>query len=89
MKAVDDKVKRGAKAKSLLGDPILKQALEDMREACCHNIETSHHESGKEREDLYYMMRCISKFKEILEMYIDEGKEAEGIKTLNIKQLKR
>lgn len=82
-----DKKKRAQKAKLLLEDEVLLAALAEMKEACYYNIETSKHDAINEREDLYYMMRCITKFKEILKRFINEGKTADVAP--QIKQLKR
>lgn len=82
-----DKEKRAHKAKLLLEDEMVNEALNEMKGACYHNIVTSHPDNVNEREDLYYMSRCIEKFKEILIRFVNEGKKANIAP--NIKQLKR
>lgn len=60
-------------AKALLNSPILQEALSAMKETCFYNIETSAHDQAAEREDLYYMLRCISAFEKQLKQYIQDG----------------
>ncbi len=69
-------IKVGKEAKQRLEDPLFKAVLKEMRDACYYNIEHSNYRSKDEREDLYHMMRCISKFEEILIKMMEDGKLA-------------
>ena len=87
----DEKAKRKAEhAERLLKDPLLQEALEELKETCFYNIETSSHTAIEEREDLYYMLRCIKAFESRLKTYIKTG--TVSMHNMNIKkvsQLKR
>lgn len=84
----DEKKQRKAQdAKRLLNDPILKEALRELKDTCFYNIETSSHEMSSEREDLYYMLRCISAFEKKLKHYIQEG--TVSLHNLNVKRIVR
>lgn len=81
---------RGKEAKQRLEDPVFKEALRQMRDACYYNIEHSSYGSADEREDLYRMMRCISKFEEILVKMIQDGEFEDNSKnTSKIRKLIR
>ena len=83
----EKKARKADDAKRLLNDPILKEALRDLKDTCFYNIESSTHEQAQEREDLYYMLRCISAFERQLTKYIQEG--TVSLHNLNIKKLVR
>jgi len=73
MKPEEKKKRKGEDAKRLLNDPVLKEALSTLRNTCFNNIESSSHDQQGQREDLYYMLRCISAFERQLKQYIQEG----------------
>lgn len=81
----DEKVRKADHAKRLLEDKELKGAINKMRQTCYSNIETSNHGQKDEREDLYYMLRCISAFERALEATIRDGKTE--MLNLNVKRL--
>lgn len=84
----DNKVTRRAEhAERLLKDQVLQEAIQGMRDTCYHNIETSNHSQADEREDLYYMLRCIRAFEEKLKTFVRAGKVE--VNNMNIKQLMR
>lgn len=87
MKPEEKKQRKAEHAKRLLNDPVLKEALSTLKETCFHNIETSSHDQSDQREDLYYMLRCISAFERQLKNYISEG--TVSVHNLNIKKLVR
>lgn len=70
----EKKLRRTEEAKGIYNHPIFKEALENLRKTCFHNIETSSHDQGEQREDLYYMLRCISAFEREIKKIMDEGK---------------
>jgi len=83
----EKKQRKADDAKRLLNDPIIREALSTLKETCFYNIETSAHNQEAEREDLYYMLRCISAFEKQLKQYIQEG--TVSLHNLNIKKLVR
>jgi hypothetical protein len=83
----EKKSRKAEDTKRLLNDPIIRDAISAMRETCFYNIETSNHGQEQEREDLYYMLRCISVFEKQLKQYIQDGTVT--LHNLNIKQLIR
>ena len=87
MNPEEKKQRKAENAKRLLNDPLLQEALSSLKETCFYNIETSTHDQKAEREDLYYMLRCITAFERKLKTYIDEG--TVSVHNMNIKQLIR
>ena len=83
----EKKVRKSEDAKRLLNDPILREALAEMRNACFHNIETSLHDEQEQREDLYYMLRCVTAFERQVKKIIQEGQAS--LNNLNIRKLVR
>ena len=83
----EKKIRKADEAKMLLNNPLLQEALSSLKETCFFNIETSSHDQADEREDLYYMLRCIKMFERKLKQYINDGTAT--INNLNIKRLKR
>lgn len=69
----EKKTRRADDAKMLLNHPLMGEALSKLKETCFYNIETSSHDQSDEREDLYYMLRCITAFEKQLKQYIQEG----------------
>lgn len=85
MNPEEKKARKAEDAKRLLNDPILKEALSTLKETCFYNIETSHHDQVDQREDLYYMLRCITAFERQIKQYIQDGTVT--VHNLNIKKL--
>lgn len=83
----EKKIRKAEDAKRLLNDRVLKEALENLRTTCFHNIETSSHDQAGQREDLYYMLRCISAFERELKRFISDGQVK--LHNLEIKQIVR
>jgi hypothetical protein len=79
--------RRANDAKMLLNHPLMREALSEMKETCFYNIETSRHDQEQEREDLYYMLRCISAFEAKFKQYIKDGTVT--LHNLNIKKIVR
>lgn len=67
------------RARQLLKDPMLREALDDMRETVYHNIRTSHYSKTDEREDLYKMLKAIDAFESEFLKRIDKGKKAKSL----------
>lgn len=67
------------RARQLLKDPMVNEALTGMRETVFHNIRTSHHSKVDEREDLYKMLRAIDAFENEFKKRIDKGKKARSL----------
>lgn len=83
----EKKARKADDAKMLLNNPLLKEALRELKDTCFYNIETSSHDQSVEREDLYYMLRCIKAFEAKLKQYIDQGTVT--VHNLNIKRMIR
>lgn len=69
----------GERAKQVLNDPMVQDAINGMREAVFHNIRTSHHSKSEEREDLYKMLRAIDEFEKQFTQKINGGKKAKTL----------
>jgi hypothetical protein len=83
----EKKQRKAEDSKRLLNDPILREALRTLKDTCFYNIETSNHSQTEEREDLYYMLRCITAFESQLKKFIQEG--TVSVHNLNIKKIVR
>lgn len=70
---------RGERAKQLLKDPMINEALTNMRETVYHNIRTSHYSKADEREDLYKMLRAIDAFENEFTRIIRGGEKAKSL----------
>ena len=79
---------RAEKAKATLDNTYIKDAINEIREACYKNISNSSHDQAELREDLYYMLRAVTAFERVLKHHINEGK-AEDLNNLNIKRIMR
>jgi hypothetical protein len=60
-------------AERIINDPAYKKAISLIRDACYINIETSTFDQKEEREDLYYMLRCIGVFENAFKKIIRDG----------------
>lgn len=83
----EKKARKADDAKMLLNNALLNEALSTLKETCFYNIETSAHDQTEQREDLYYMLRCISAFERQLKQYIKDG--TVSVHNLNIKHIIR
>jgi adenylosuccinate synthase len=83
----EKKARKADDAKMLLNNPLLQETLSTLKETCFYNIETSSHDQQEEREDLYYMLRCITAFERQLKQYIQDG--TVQVHNLNIKKILR
>lgn len=72
-------IQQGERARQLLKDPMIADALSSMREAVYHNIRTSHYSKVDEREDLYKMLRAIDAFEEQFRLKIRGGEKAKSL----------
>ena len=79
---------RAEKAKATLENDFIKDAIQEIREACYKNISLSAHDQGDLREDLYYMLRAVTAFERVLHHHIRDGK-VEDLNELNIKRMMR
>lgn len=73
-KTNEERLKRAAQAKIALDNPVIKDVIGEMRDICYYNITSSKRSQQEEREDLYYMLRTIEKFENILKQYVDDEK---------------
>lgn len=76
---------RAEHARQILKNPLVVQALHDMREGVFHNIRTSHFKDTAEREDLYKMICAIDSFERIFKRHIESGTVAQS----RLEELKR
>lgn len=77
-KETKERIKRGAKAKQLLNDPMIQEFLEELRNDLFHNIRTSHFKDVDEREELYKMLRIADRFEQMFILHINTGKLAQS-----------
>jgi predicted ester cyclase len=70
-------LRRGERARQLLKDPLISEALTNLKNTVYHNIETSHYSKIEEREDLYKMLQAINGFEKQFKNMIRNGKQAE------------
>lgn len=70
---------KGEKAERLRNDPMLKDIIQDMRQTCYHNIETSHFSKQDEREELYRMLKVIDKFEQELTKIVRKGVKSNNL----------
>lgn len=68
--------RRGERARQLLKDPLISEALNSMRENVFTNIRTSHYKDIDDREDLYKMLKVIDQFEGQFNKLIRDGKVA-------------
>lgn len=67
---------KGERARQLIGDPMIREALDAMREDVITCIETSKFRDVDEREECYRMLRTIASFERQFKRFIDGGKVA-------------
>lgn len=73
-----EKVNRSLKAEMLLKDPLIKEALDALKDTVFKNIESSHYSKVDEREDLYKMLRAINGFESQFKKMIRDGELAKS-----------
>lgn len=67
---------RAERAERIMSDPLVKGALENMRDTLYHNIETSIWRARGEREEAYRMLKLIKRFEADFEAHMRDGKVA-------------
>ena len=75
-KQKDDAKLKGDKASQLLRDPLLSEAIDEIRSSLYSKIENSSFKQRDEREDCYFMLRAVESFEGMLRKYINAGKTA-------------
>lgn len=73
------KIERGNKAEQILKDPLIKEAIQNMKNTVYHNIETSSYRQTKQREELYRMLKTIDHFQSQFEQMVNGKKKAESM----------
>lgn len=71
-------IQRAERAKQILNDTLVREALEGMEKTVFHNIKTSHFKNTEEREDLYKMLRAIEEFRSEFQRHIRGGEKAQS-----------
>lgn len=71
-------VVKGERARQLINDPMIQDALHNMRDDVIACIETSKFRDTDEREECYRMLRAISAFERQFKRFIDDGKVAQS-----------
>lgn len=69
----------GEKARQLLEDPMIKEALDSMRQDVFTNFRQSHWSKPEEREELFKMIRAIDDFEKRFKDKINGGKKAQSL----------
>ena len=70
---------RGERAKQILNDKLVQDALKTMKENVYTNIQTSHFKDIEEREHLYKMLKAIDAFEKEFERHIRGGQKARSL----------
>jgi hypothetical protein len=70
------KIDRGVRAERLLGDEMLKEGFDAVREAILAKFETSPVRDTEGRERLFLMLKALNDVKSHLEQAVREGKYA-------------
>lgn len=73
IKKLQERSQKGRGAHDLLDNATLNQALEGMRISAFELIAKSTADEKQTREDAYYLIKVIDKFRKILEVYINQG----------------
>lgn len=73
-----EKARKGERARQLLKDPLIKDALDGLRGIVFKNIETSHYSKTGEREDLYKMLQAINGFESQFKKMMRDGELAKS-----------
>ncbi len=72
------KARRGERARQLLKDPLITEALDNLKGIVFNNIESSHHSKVDEREDLYKMLQAINGFENQFKKMMRDGELAKS-----------
>lgn len=72
-------IQRGERARQLLNDPMLRDAIDKMRETTYHNIRTSNFKQIDEREECYKMLKAIDHFEDEFTRIVNGGKKAKSL----------
>ena len=73
-----EKANRGERARQLLKDPLIKDAIDNLKGIVFSNIESSHYSKVDEREDLYKMLQAINKFESQFKKWVKDGELAKS-----------
>lgn len=74
-----NKEQKGLAVKRILNDPLLKEALQSMRDDCYQSIESSAFFQRRNREEAYKLLRTINSFENKLKKAVENG-AVEGAK---------
>lgn len=66
-------VARGRKASMLIADPVLQEALEDIKRDVLDNFQATSEADAAKRENLYFMLKAVEKLQIKLESYRSNG----------------
>lgn len=69
---------KGERARQLIKDPMIREALDNMRDDVIQCIETSKFRDTDEREECYRMLRAIAAFEREFKRFMDDGKVAKS-----------
>ncbi len=72
-------VARAERARQLLNDPMIQDALKTMRENFFDDIQSSHMKDVETRDNAYLMLKTIGLFELQFKRAIDGGKVAQSI----------
>ena len=72
-------IQKAEQAKRIINDPMVKGALDRMRQTTFDNFRSSKWDNPEEREELYKMIRAIDAFEEEFKRQIDGGKKARSL----------
>lgn len=69
---------RGEKARQILKDPAIREAIDAIRDHAYKTIRNSNSRELELREDAYRFLKCIDIFEKHFESHISSGKVAES-----------
>lgn len=84
-----DDVRRAERADKILNDQLVKEALNNIKQALYFNIESSSWRSRGEREECYRMLKVVARFQKEFEDHIRNGKVAGSRLTELLMKVKR
>lgn len=80
-------INKGGRAKVLLDDPVLKEAINDMAQALFDNFRTSAWHNFKERKEIYRQIKVVDGFSKRLEKFIKDGRDTQAINEQKVRNI--
>jgi len=78
-----EEIERGKRAKALLEDPLLKEALDGLRAKWLQEIEATAPGDVEGRENLYFLLKAREEFERYLQIVVGRGTHADTYQEFN------